>query len=123
MRERGNIWPVVSVAVGAFFVLVVLPLVLQRERSARLATVEAQVTIGDASSGARSAAPAPGYRWPDSEVPRTAERLRDTSAVAVASATYVAEGVMSGRAPRDVAEIMSGVAQRQLISREWLTDQ
>ena len=47
MRERGNIWPVVSVAGGAFLVLFVLPLIIQRQRSGEMATVEAHVSIGE----------------------------------------------------------------------------
>ena len=122
-RERGNIWPVISVVAGALFVLVIVPLILQRERSARLATVNAQVSIGDAGSNSSSAASTPAYRWPDSEVPRTAERLRDVSAVALGSITYVAEGAMSGHPPRDASEIIGGIARRQLIPSEWLTSQ
>ncbi len=123
MRERGNIWPVISVVAGAVFVLVVMPLIFERERNARLATVDAQVSIGDAASSPGSGVSAPAYRWPDSEVPRTAERLRDASAVAVAAITYAVEGTMSGRPPHDVGEIVSGIGQRQLIPKEWLTDQ
>ena len=47
MRERGNIWPVISVALGAFLVLFVLPLIIQRQRSGEMATVEAHVSIGE----------------------------------------------------------------------------
>lgn len=123
MRERGNIWPFVSVAAGAFFVLVIVPLIMQRERNSRLATVDAQVSIGDAGSGTSSNHAASVYRWPDSEVPRTAERLRDTSAVAVAAMSFVMEGMLAGKPPRDVGEIVEGVARRQLIPGEWLTNQ
>ena len=52
MRERGNIWPLISVAAGALFVLVIVPLIIERNRSGRMATVDAQVSIGDAGSGA-----------------------------------------------------------------------
>src|SRR5260370_1182071 len=122
MRERGNIWPVISVAAGAVFVLVIVPLIVERERNARMATVDAQVSIGDARSSPATGVSAPGYRWPDSEVPRTAERLRDTTAVAVAAISYVVEGTMSGHPPHDVGEIVVGISQRGLIPKEWLTD-
>src|SRR5438094_804642 len=105
-RERGNIWPVISVVAGVLFVLVIVPLILERERSARLATVEAEVSISDAGGNSGSTSNAPAYRWPNSEVPRTAERLRDVSAVALASITYVVEGTMNGHPPRDVGEII-----------------
>ena len=44
IRERGNVWPVISVAAGAFFVLVVMPFILHRQKSGQMATVDAQVT-------------------------------------------------------------------------------
>ena len=122
-RERGNIWPVISVAAGAFLLLVIMPLILHREKSARMATVDPQVTIGDAGSDSLTVRNPPMYRWPDSEVPRTAERLRDVTAVAIAAVTSVVEGSMSGHAPRDAAEILTRIAQRQLIPTEWLTPQ
>ena len=80
IRERGNIWPVISVAAGAFFVLVITPLMLHRQNSARMATVDPQVTIGDSTSESSAVRSVSNYRWPDSEVPRTAERLRDATA-------------------------------------------
>ena len=123
MRERGNIWPVISVALGAFLVLFVLPLIIHRQNSAEMATVEAYVSISDTGNGRPSQATQANYRWPDSEVPRTAERLRDVSAVAIASMTYVVEGAMRGRQPRNVGEIVDGVIRRELIPREWLTSQ
>jgi len=123
MRERGNIWPVISVALGAFLVLFVLPLMIQRQRSGEMATVEAHVSISDAGGVPSSQVAAANYRWPDSEVPRTAERLRDVTAVAIASMTYVVEGAIRGRPPRNVGEILDGITRRQLIPREWVTSQ
>jgi hypothetical protein len=123
MRERGNIWPVVSVASGAIFVLVIVPLIIERERSGRMATVDAQVSIGDAETTTSSVSGVPKYRWPDTEVPRTAERLRDVTGVAIAATAYVVEGSMNGRTPRDVGEIIAGIARRNLIPNEWLTNQ
>ncbi len=122
-RERGNVWPVISVAAGAFFVLVIMPLILQRQTKARMATVDPQVTIGDAGAESSAARNIPMYRWPDSEVPRTAERLRDVTAVAIAAVTYVTEGAIRGRKPRDVREITSAIGQRQLVPSEWITNQ
>ena len=85
MRERGNIWPIICVVTVALLVLV-LPLVLRhRQTNGRMATVDAQVSIGDASSDPISNHDPPTYRWPDSEVPRTAERLRDVTAVAISA--------------------------------------
>jgi len=123
MRERGNIWPIICVVTVALLVLV-LPLVLRhRQTNGRMATVDAQVSIGDASSDPISNHDPPTYRWPDSEVPRTAERLRDVTAVAISASTYVVEGAMSGRTPHDAGEIVAGIAKRQLIPLEWLTTQ
>src|SRR5438552_17978025 len=106
IRERGNIWPVISVAAGAFFVLVIMPLIMHRQNTGRMATVEAQVNIGDAGSDSPVGANALAYRWPDSEVPRTAERLRDVTAVAIAATTNVVEGSMRGHIPHDAGEIL-----------------
>ena len=123
MRERGNIWPIICVVTVALLVLV-LPLVVRhRQTNGRMATVDAQVSIGDASSDPISNHDPPTYRWPDSEVPRTAERLRDVTAVAISASTYVVEGAMSGRTPHDAGEIVAGIAKRQSIPPEWLTTQ
>jgi hypothetical protein len=123
IRERGSIWPVISVAAGAFFVLVAMPLIMQRQHNGRMATVDATVTIGDVASNSVTLRNAPVYRWPDSEVPRTAERLRDVTAVAIAATTNVIEGAMTNRTPRDASAILMSIAQRQLIPAEWLTNQ
>ncbi len=123
MRERGNIWPVITVAVGATLVALVLPLTIHRQRSGKMATVDAYVSIGDAGSNQAPAPNVPKYRWPDSEVPRTADRLRDVSAVAIASMAYVIEGALSRRTPHDAGEILVGIARRDLIPKEWLTSQ
>jgi hypothetical protein len=123
MRERGKLLPVISVAAVAFVVLVFIPLLLRRETHSRMATVEAQVSIGDLTVDSRRDRNAPTYRWPDSEVPRTAERLRDITAVSVAAVTYVAEGGLKNRPPSDVNEIVTGIAKRRLIPQEWLTNE
>jgi hypothetical protein len=123
MRERGNIWPLITVAAGALFVLVIVPLIIERNRSGRMATVDAQVSIGDAGSGVVSLPNVSAYRWPDSEVPRTAERLRDVTGVAIAASAYVVEGSMNGRTPRDAGEIITGITRRNLIPNQWLTNQ
>lgn len=123
MRERGNIWPVISVALGAFLVLFVLPLIIHRQKSGEMATVEAHVSIGDTGNGRPSQTASVNYRWPNSEVPRTAERLRDLSAVAIASMTYVVEAAIRGRQPRNAGEIVDGIVRRELVPREWLTSQ
>ena len=122
-RERGNIWPVISVAAGAFLVLVIMPLILHRQKSGRMATVDPQVTIGDAGTELSPPPNTPMYRWPDSEVPRTAERLRDVTAVGIAAVTYVTEGAIRGHAPHDVSEIVAAIVERQLIPAEWVTNQ
>jgi hypothetical protein len=88
-----------------------------------MATVDAQVSIADGRNDPNSTRDPLVYRWPDSEVPRTAERLRDVTAVAIAASTYVAEGALTGRAPNDAGEIAAGIAKRQLIPPEWLTNQ
>ena len=123
IREQGNIWPIVSVAGVAVLVLVVVPLAIQRQGGSRMATVDAHVTIGDTGSGSSNSGRPSLYRWPDSEVPHTAERLRDTTAVAIAASTSVIEGSLRGRIPRDAAELVAYIALRQLIPSEWLTSE
>jgi hypothetical protein len=120
-REQGNIWPLVSVAGGALLVLVVVPLAIQRHGGDRMATVDAQVTIGDTGSGSSVSRRDSVYHWPDSEVPRTAERLQNVTAVAIAASTSVIEGSLQGRIPRDVKELVAYIAQRQLIPADWPT--
>lgn len=123
MRERGNIWPVICVVAVALLVVILPFLIRHRQASGRMATVDAQVSIADGRNDPASSRDPPTYRWPDSEVPRTAERLRDVTAVAIAASTYVAEGAMTGRTPHDVGEIALGIAKRQLIPPDWLTNQ
>ena len=110
--------------IAVAFLVLILPLVIRhRQASGRMATVDAQVSIGDARNEPVSGRDPPAYRWPNSEVPRTAERLRDMTAVAIAASTYVAEGAMTGRTPHDAREIALGIAERHLIPPEWLTNQ
>lgn len=123
MRERGNIWPVICVIAVALLVVILPFLIRHRQASGHMATVDAQVSIANGMSEPASNRDPPAYRWPDSEVPRTAERLRDVTAVAIAASTYVVEGAMKDRTPHDAGEIAAGIAQRQLIPSEWLTKQ
>jgi hypothetical protein len=123
MRERGNIWPVICVIAVALLVVILPFLIRHRQASGRMATVDAQVSIADGMSDPASNRDPPTYRWPDSEVPRTAERLRDVTAVAIAASTYVVEGAMIGRPPHDTQEIALGIAKQQFIPPEWLTSQ
>lgn len=123
IRERGNIWPVISVAAGSFFVLAVMPLILHRQTSGQMATVDAQVTIGDGASESLTNATTATYRWPDSEVPRTAERLRDLTAVAIAASSNIVDGAIRRQPPRDANDVLNRITQRQLIPLSWLTQQ
>ena len=123
MRERGNIWPVITVIAAALCVLVIVPLLIERQKAGRMATVDAHVSIGDGEMSDGQVSAASNYRWPNGEVPRTAERLRDVTAVAIAAATYLVEESIHGRIPRDTDEIISRVDQRKLIASEWRTDE
>ncbi len=123
IRERGNLWPVISVAAGAFFVLVIMPLILHRQKSGRMATVDPHVTIGDSANDPSARRAVSSYRWPDSEVPRTAERLRDATAIAIAAISQVVEGEIVGHPRRDVDEIVAAAAAHKLIPGEWRTDE
>jgi len=123
MRVRGNIWPVVAVAAAALCVLVIVPLMIERQRAGCMATVDAYVSIGDDEVSGDQSSVARNYRWPNSEVPRTAERLRDVTGVTIATATFLVEESLHGRAPRDADEILAGIGLRRLIPNEWRTDQ
>ena len=123
IRERRNIWPVISIAAGAFFVLAIMPLILHRQQSGQMATVDAQVTIGDGGSESLTNATTATYRWPDSEVPRTAERLRDLTAVAIAASSNIVDGAIQLQPPRDANDVLHRITQRQLIPIAWLTQQ
>ena len=122
MRERGNIWPVVAVAATALCVLVIVPLIVERQKASRMATVDAHVAISDGEVSTDQDSAASNYRWPNGEVPRTAERLRDVTGVAIATATYLVEESLHGRRPRDAHEILNGIGQRSLIGNEWQTE-
>ena len=123
MRQRGNVWPVVAVAAAAVCVLVIVPLIIERQKAGRMATVDAYVSIGDDEVSGDLSSVARNYRWPNSEVPRTAERLRDVTGVTIAAATFLVEESLHGRAPRDADEIVAGIGLRRLIPNEWRTDQ
>lgn len=122
MRERGKTWPIMLVAFAAISVLVIVPLINQRHAS-RVATVDAYVSIGDAGASTTGDPSVANYRWPNSEVPRTAERLRDVTGVAIAATTYMIEGSLSGHVPRDAQDLIAGITRRGLIPSEWHTDQ
>lgn len=123
MRERGNIWPVIVVIAAALCVLVIVPLLIERQKAGRMATVDAHVSISDGEVSEGQASAASNYRWPNGEVPRTAERLRDVTAVAVVAATCLVEESLHGHMPRDADEIITHVDQRKLIASEWRTDE
>src|SRR5215218_611512 len=123
MRDRGNIWPVIAVVAAALCVLVIVPLFIERQRASRMATVDAHVSIGDSEVSDSQGSVASNYRWPNGEVPRTAERLRDVTAVAIAAATCLVEESLHGHTPRDADEIITRVDQRKLIASEWRTDE
>src|SRR5205807_5876498 len=101
----------------------VMPIILHRQQSGQMATVDAQVTIGDGASQSLTNATAATYRWPDSEVPRTAERLRDVTAVSIAAASNIAEGAIRRQLPRDANDILNRIVERRMIPAAWLTQQ
>src|SRR6266478_1827325 len=110
-RERGNIWPVICVIAITLAVLILPVMIRHRQASARMATIDAQVTIGNSKTDLNSERESAIYRWPDSEVPRTAERLRDVTAVAIAASSNIAEGAIHRQLPRDADDILNRIAQ------------
>jgi hypothetical protein len=65
MRKRGNIWPIVAVAAAALCVLVIVPLIIERQKAGRMATVDAHVSIGDGEVSGDQDFAAKNYRWPN----------------------------------------------------------
>jgi hypothetical protein len=118
-REQGSIWPLIAVGVVAVLLLIVPTVIRERRKSRRLATVEAQVQIADSNPSLASTT-VPQYRWPDTEVPRTADRLRDATAVAIAATSYVAEGILQHRPPRSTNEILAALGERRLLPNHWI---
>jgi hypothetical protein len=123
MRERGKIWPIMLVAFAAISVLVIVPLISQRHNASHMAAVDAYVSIGDAGASTNGDPSVANYRWPNSEVPRTAERLRDVTGVAIAATTYMIDGSLSGHVPRNAEDVIVGITRRGLLPSEWHTDQ
>src|ERR1051325_884293 len=122
-REQGSLWPMLTVGIATAAVVLIPTFLQSRHHSSQMATVDPDVSIGDQGVPSTSLSSTPSYKWPDTEVPRTAERLRDVTAVTVAAISYVVEGEMTGHHLRDANEIVSGIAQRQLIPTEWLTNE
>src|SRR5437016_13843298 len=113
MRERGNIWPIICVVTVALLVLV-LPLVVRhRQTNGRMATVDAQVSIGDASSDPISNHDPPAYRWPEGEETRTAERLEEVAADGIPPGTSVVQGALPVRTRHDAGEMSTSYPWRQ----------
>lgn len=122
-REQGSLWPMLTVGIATAAVVLIPTLLQSRNHSSQMAAVDAQVSIGDNGASPASLGSTPSYKWPDTEVPRTAERLRDVTAVAVAAISYVVEGEMTGHHLRNANEIVNGIAQRQLVPSDWLTNE
>ena len=123
MREQGRVWPIATVLLGAFVVLFVVPLGIHRAKSGEMATVEPDVAIGDGWTDKTGSHKVPSYRWPESEVPRTAERLRDLTGVAIASVSYIVEGALRNDRPKDAGAIVTAISNRELVPRAWLTQE
>jgi hypothetical protein len=80
MRERGNIWPVITVIAAALCVLVIVPLLIERQKAGRMATVDAYVSIGDGEVSDGLASAASNYRWPNGEQQHAWSKSRYTGA-------------------------------------------
>lgn len=123
MRERGNRLPLLIVLIVAIGLFVVVPLLIQRQNASRMASVEPSVLISNTASSVSHDSHLPTYRWPNGEVPRTAERLRDITGVSIAAATYLVEASMAQHIPQTAGEIVSNICGRGLIPGQWLTSE
>lgn len=110
-----------AIVVGLTAALVVIaPFAIRVALNARATTVDPRVTL-DSARPPTAADLATGARRPvvvsvmDGEVSRTADRIGEATALALASSLYAATEQIKGRTPRSVRDLLSGLAARNLL--------
>lgn len=99
-------------------VVIVLSRVLPFMLGQRISTVDPRVSIENATAGSStSARPTyqPSTAAMSGEVARTEERMREATALAVAASLYLLHERTQGRVPREVSDLLAGVAQAELL--------
>ncbi|MCG3145023.1 MAG: hypothetical protein HONDAALG_02564 [Gammaproteobacteria bacterium] len=100
--------------------VVIAPFAIRIALNARATTVDPRVTLDSArpltAVGLTTAARPPEVvSVMDGEVSRTADRIGEATALALASSLYAATEQIKGRAPRSVQDLLSGLAARNLL--------
>jgi hypothetical protein len=101
-------------------IVVIAPFAIRIALNARATTVDPRVTLDSAGSlttaGFTTAARQPGVvTVMDGEVSRTADRIGEATALALASSLYAATEQIKGRAPRNVRNLLSNLATQNLL--------
>lgn len=118
-RFGWKVSPVVVAGLTAALV-VIAPFAIRIALNARATTVDPRVTLDSArpltAAGLATGARAPGVvSVMDGEVSRTADRIGEATALALASSLYAATEQIKGRTPRTVRDLLSGLAARNLL--------
>jgi hypothetical protein len=110
-----------AIVVGLTAALVVIaPFAIRIALNARATTVDPRVTL-DSARPLTAATLTTGARQPevvsviDGEVSRTADRIGEATALALASSLYAATEQIKGRAPRTVRDLLSSLAAQNLL--------
>jgi len=113
--------PSPAIVVGLTAALVVIaPFAIRVALNARTTTVDPRVTL-DSVRPLIAASLTTGARQPgvvsvmDGEVSRTADRIGEATALALASSLYAATEQIKGRAPRTVRDLLSYLAAQNLL--------
>lgn len=117
MKHNFKLTPGTVVFASALLVILlsrVIPFVLGQ----RISTVDPRVSIDNSAAGERISSRAkyqPSTVAMYGEVARTEERLREASALAVATGLYMVKERTQGRVPRTVDDLIAGVMQASLL--------
>lgn len=118
-RLGWKVSPMIVVGLTAALV-VIAPFAIRVALNARATTVDPRVTL-DSARPFTAADLATGARRPvvvsvmDGEVSRTADRIGEATALALASSLYAATEQINGRTPRTVSDMLTGLASQNLL--------
>ncbi len=118
-RLRWKVSPAIVAGLTAALV-VIAPFAIRIALNARATTVDPRVTLDSArpltAAGLTTGAhPLEVVSVMDGEVSRTADRIGEATALALASSLYAATEQIKGRTPRSVRDLLSGLAARNLL--------
>ncbi len=118
-RLGWKVSPVIVVGLTAALV-VIAPFAIRIALNARATTVDPRVTLDSAklptAAGLTTGARQPGVvSVMDGEVSRTADRIGEATALALASSLYAATEQIKGRAPRSVRDLLTCLVTQNLL--------